>query len=471
MLSNLVKKYWPIPIFLTSILGLIFLEEWKFIVFPFLVTGLVFSFINFRNIFFLLYLAVPLSFDYSLPNGSQVDMFSEPLMIIFSCVFFLLTIGSRLKRLEDINTLPYQIVGIHLFYLLISTFYSVDPMVSFKYLLAKSWFLISLFFLPSILKLTIPDIKKIIILLILGLTFTIIYTSINHAKTGFTFQDISNCSEPFFINHVNYSTALAIAFPFILFLYKEAPEDSVERLFLWRGVIVFFIVAIILSYTRATWLSLLLLPLYGVLLRKKLILRSLKLVILSVLLAGGYLTFNDNYLKFAPDYETTVFNRDSFGDHMTATFAMKDVSGMERVYRWVAAVRMFGDRPLMGTGPNTFYPTYFQYTVSAFQTYVSDNPERSTVHNYFLLLLSEQGVIGLLLFGAFLYQVLMKAQRSYFTNLSKSKKNLLTMSLYSIFILLLHLLLNDLVEVDKIAAVFFLSCVIILKIEDIKEEA
>ena len=62
---------------------------------------------------------------------------------------------------------------------------------------------------------------------------------------------------------------------------------------------------------------------------------------------------------------------------------------MERVYRWVAATRMFKDHPWMGFGPGNFYPYYMHYTLSDFETYVSDNPERSTAHNYPLLLLAE----------------------------------------------------------------------------------
>jgi O-antigen ligase len=256
-----------------------------------------------------------------------------------------------------------------------------------------------------------------------------------------------------------------------VFLYKESPRDSIERVVLWRGVILIFLIGIALSYTRATWLSILLLPIFGFILRKKLVKLSLIVGLIGVSVIGSYFIYNSNYLKYAPDYETTVFYRDSFGDHMNATFEMKDVSGMERIYRWVASVKMFADKPIMGAGPNTFYPNYFNYTVSSFQTYVSDNPEKSTVHNYFLLLLSEQGIIGFLLFTGFLFLVLLKAQKSYFGKLSKSKKNLLIASVSSIFILLLHLMLNDLIEVDKIAAGFFLSCVIILKIEDIGENS
>jgi len=469
MSKSLLAKYWPIPILFLTVVGLVLFNSWYFVLLPFLTGCVLLSIHNFKAVFFLLYLAVPLSFDYDLPNGSSVDMFSEPLMIIFSGVFFILIIPNKFARFNQLKDLPYYLVALHLIYLAFSIGFSADSWVSFKYLLAKSWFLISLFFLPSILNLTFSDIKKIILLLVVGLLITILYTSINHAKSGFTFERISYCSEPFFINHVNYSTALGVAFPFLLFLYKEAPRESIERIFLWRGTIIIFLVGIALSYTRATWLSIIILPIFIFIFQKKLLKIVFIIAIAAIATVSTYLIQDDNYLKYAPDYETTVFYRDSFGEHMNATFEMKDVSGMERIYRWIASVKMFADNPIMGVGPNTFYPNYYNYTVSSFQTYVSDNPEKSTVHNYFLLLLSEQGIIGFSLFVSFLFLVINRGYKTYFTEISQSKKNLIIACFGSISILLLHLSLNDLVEVDKIAAAFFLSCVILLKIKDIKE--
>jgi O-antigen ligase len=61
---------------------------------------------------------------------------------------------------------------------------------------------------------------------------------------------------------------------------------------------------------------------------------------------------------------------------------------------------MFDDSKWLGHGPGNFYPTYKKYTVTEFSTYLSDNDEKSTVHNYFLLLLVEQGIIGLAIFLA-----------------------------------------------------------------------
>jgi O-antigen ligase len=86
---------------------------------------------------------------------------------------------------------------------------------------------------------------------------------------------------------------------------------------------------------------------------------------------------------------------------------------MERVYRWVAAAYMIQDRPYSGFGPGNFYFNYQKYTVSSFKTYVSDNPERSGIHNYFLMVTVEQGVPGLVFFLLFCLLVIFKGQQVY----------------------------------------------------------
>ena len=106
---------------------------------------------------------------------------------------------------------------------------------------------------------------------------------------------------------------------------------------------------------------------------------------------------DDRYLQYAHDYRTTIFHHD-FREHLQATYQLKDVSTAERFYRWIAGVRMIKDNALTGYGPNTFYNNYKPYAVPAFKTWVSDNKEHSTVHNYFLLIAIEQGIPGLLFF-------------------------------------------------------------------------
>ena len=47
---------------------------------------------------------------------------------------------------------------------------------------------------------------------------------------------------------------------------------------------------------------------------------------------------------------------------------------------------------------SNFYPNYQARTVRSFTTYVSDNPERSGIHNYYLMTAVEQGIPGLLVY-------------------------------------------------------------------------
>ena len=92
---------------------------------------------------------------------------------------------------------------------------------------------------------------------------------------------------------------------------------------------------------------------------------------------------------------------------------MEDMSTVERFYRWIAAVNLFKEHPLVGVGPNNFVSNYKKYTVTAYETYISDNEEKSTVHNYFLLLLTEQGLPALVLYVVLLFVILLSAQKIY----------------------------------------------------------
>ena len=139
---------------------------------------------------------------------------------------------------------------------------------------------------------------------------------------------------------------------------------------------------------------------------------------------------------------------------------------MERVYRWVAAARMIADKPLVGSGPSTFYPEYKRYTVKSFRTYVSDNPEKSTTHNYFLLQLAEQGIPGFLLFVSLIVTALLLAERLYHRSRQRPEvRRVVLAATLSFVVIVFHLTLNELVEVDKIGPVFFICLALLVRAE------
>lgn len=237
-------------------------------------------------------------------------------------------------------------------------------------------------------------------------------------------------------------------------------------------VIVLMLLALFFSYARGAWLALVTGAVAFVLIRKqKIVLAYLLLIVLA---AGTvfWLRQDNNYLRFAHNYQRTIFHKD-FGEHLVATYKLKDVSTAERFYRWIAGVRMIKDQPLTGFGPNTFYENYKPYGVPAFKTWVSDNPEHSTVHNYFLLTVIEQGYPGLFFFLLLLGAMLWYAQRLWKRVKDPFYKTTAMVTGVILVMIITVNCLSDLIETDKVGSLFFL-CLSMLIVTDLltaKEQA
>ena len=129
---------------------------------------------------------------------------------------------------------------------------------------------------------------------------------------------------------------------------------------------------------------------------------------------------------------------------------------MERVYRWVAGARMAKDRPWMGVGSGNFYNFYRSYTVTEFETYISDNEERSTVHNYYLLMLSEQGWPGLIIFVLITFVAFIYGEYIYYKMKAAEDRRAVMILLLFMFSIIINLILSDMLESDKVGPFFFM---------------
>jgi len=130
---------------------------------------------------------------------------------------------------------------------------------------------------------------------------------------------------------------------------------------------------------------------------------------------------------------------------------------------------MVVEKPWTGFGPGTFYPAYKSYTVSRFQTYVSDNPERSGIHNYYLMLLVEQGIPGLFFFCALIVVALLTGERVYHQLKRPRDRQMALIALHSMVIIPTLSLINDLLETDKIGPFFFLALAALVNLDERRE--
>ena len=426
--------------------GLVALTEWRWL---------------YYGLFFLL----PFTEEISLFGGLSMDVPSEPMMLaLTACVGLALLLGTaRLRRHDWMHPLVV-ILGLMLLWTAVDAVFSVDAVKSLKYLLAKVWFIVP-FLLGTLVIVRRPEHTwRFAAFYAAGACLSVLYVASRHATKGFSFEEINWALHPFFRNHVIYATMLALLIPFG-WLGMQAARNMGARL-AWQVALGLLLFGLLTSYTRASILSIPIAALFYGVMR----LRETKLLLVAVAVSTTvgvtYIVSGDNYMEFAPNYERTVFNGQNFGKHLEATYKLQDVSGMERVYRWVAATRMIADKPLVGSGAATFYPEYKRYTLKSFRTYVSDNQEKSTTHNYFLLQLAEQGIPGFLLFVALVATALLRAERLYHRSRQQPDvRRVVLAATLSFVVIVFHLILNELVEVDKIGPVFFVCLALLIRAE------
>ncbi len=424
---------------------------------------------DFKRVFFILFACIPTSIEYFFPNGYATDLPTEPLIVglmLISTAYFLNHF--QVMRADFFKHPITLLLLLHLSWMFITMTTSIQFVYSLKFFTAKIWYVVTFYFLGSKLLRTEDDLKTFVRYVGIPLVLIVIVCIIRHAMLGFTFEDVNFALSPFFRNHVSYASVMALFFPFLWLATGWYQRWSKAWNYTALGAFV-LLVGIQFSYTRAAYGAILLaLGAYYVI-RWRLMKYVLLLIVTVFTLGISALINNNKYLDFAPDYSKTVMHK-SFDNLLEATYKLQDISTMERVYRWVAAFRMIDEKPLMGIGPGNFYSFYKNYTVHKFQTYVSDNPEQSGVHSYYLMVTVEQGIIGLLIFLIFNLFIFLKIENIYHESPIESNRRRLVLMAGMCFVIIQSLLLmNDLIETDKTGS-FYYICIAILVNMDIANQ-
>jgi O-antigen ligase len=256
---------------------------------------------------------------------------------------------------------------------------------------------------------------------------------------------------------------LTLFMPFVWFAWRRQTSFS-KRWYLLLGSLLLLGVAIYLSYTRAAYIALVLAIGAYFVFQFRLIRPVLLAGTVVAVLGVVYVVQQNRYLEYAPNYDRTVTHYE-FDNLVEATYKMEDISTMERVYRWVAGIKMAPEEPWVGFGPGNFVNFYKSYTVTSFKTYVSDNPDKSGVHSYFLMTLVEQGIIGLLIFLAFSFVLLIKGEQIFHQTKDPIRRGIVMSVLLCLVVIDAFLLINDLIETDKVGPFFFLCAAFLVNLD------
>ena len=425
---------------------------------PFMLIFALFTINSVKYLYYTFFLLLPFSIEIELPGGFGTDIPSEPIMIILMGLTLIMLIQKASVIDKKIFTHPISLViGLHISWIAFTAIFSTYSFISIKYLLAKLWYVVPFYFLPLIMFKNEKDFRPIFKLLALGLFIAVSFVMLQHASLGFTFDSINKAVRPIFRNHVNYAIMLLAFLPFLTYLLVSSKKKGILKYIL----LVYLLAAIYLTFTRAAQAaSVMAIGIYFVI-RWRLIKYAVGGALIALVASVLFLTTQNKYLDFAPNFEKTIEHK-NFDNLVEATAKMEDISTVERFYRWVAGFYMVDKKPLLGHGPSTFYTQYKAYTVTSYKTYVSDNPEKSGIHNNYLMVAVEQGIPGLLIMLLLTFLPLIVAEQTYHKMKASRDRTLLVCAAICFALISIVILINDLLEADKVGPLYFLSAAIIV---------
>jgi len=399
------------------------------------------------------------------PIGIEMALPTEPLL-------FGLMIIAWVKMFSDKNLFkglykhPISIaISAYLLWMLFTALSSSMPMVSLKLFITRLWFISSFYVLAYAWFQQKNNIHRFVKAYLVGLSLVALYTIIHHATKGFEHDAAHWVMSPFFKDHTSYGMALALVLPFAFYIPKWIEHKNLK--FFFFGIAALLIVATILSYTRAAWLSLV--AAAGVYVIMKLRIKFSFLLTVSIFLFSFIYLFQTDILMALE--KNSQDSSDSFTEHISSMSNVStDASNLERINRWKSAIRLFEERPHLGWGSGTYQFNYAPYQNYYEKTIISTNTgNMGNAHSEYLSVLADTGWPGLLSFIVLIGMVFTKAIVLYYKLSDSQDQAMLMACILGLVTYFTHAFLNNFFDMDK-ASVPIWAFVAIIVVLDLKHQ-
>ena len=411
---------------------------------------------------------VPLSLNLEQLEIGGVGLYLPTEPLLFGLLLLFLLDRLRGVRLDGgIEAHPItRCIQVMFVWLFLTTLTSSDPLVSLKFLIARGWFVVGFFFLLAPLLTDDRKQERFILLYLIPLLAVIVYTVVRHAGYGFEKQAGHWVMDPFFKDHTSYGAVLAMFwFPALALLLKPG-RSAIAKLGLTTAFTI-LTVGLILSFTRAAWVSVAAAAGVGGLMMLGVRLRTLVGVGVAGLLVL-FLVWDQLLISLERNDQDSS---DDLTEHVESiSNVSSDASNLERINRWSCAVALWQERPLVGWGPGTYQFAYAPFQRSEHRTIIStNNADRGNAHSEYLGPLAEQGVPGALIVLALLWWTTVIGFRVYRSLRNQDTwRSWWALSLYlGVLTYFIHGVLNNYLDTDKASAPFwgFLAMLVILDLK------
>lgn len=424
-----------------------------------------------KLVFFLAFctpLAISLK-EMGLTQGPDLSIPTEPVMAGIMLVYILnhLHQGLMDKRFKDHPVT--LLITIQLLWMLVTTCTSTEVVISIKYLVSRLWFIFSCYIIIPHLFVQRSNMIRFVFAYSSALAIVVVYTTIVHARFNFGEKAADWVVSPFYNDHTAYGAALAMFIPvMVAFMFMKGLSRMAKLAAL--GFFCLFMLAIILSFARAGWLSLAVaLGVFATLL-----LRIRFRTILLTLFSGAliFFVFQTEIVMMLSKNDTDA--KGGFANNIESISNIStDASNLERINRWSCAIRMWMDKPVFGWGPGTYMFKYAPYQLSRDLTIISTNfGTNGNAHSEYLGPLSEQGFPGLLIVIAVLFYCTALGYRLVYSLADRNDRIFCIGLFLGLMTYFVHGFLNNFLDTDKLSLPFwgFLAALVCFDLYYVKKQ-
>ena len=353
------------------------------------------------------------------------------------------------------------LVLLYLFWILITSSTSTMPIVSFKFFLTRMWYVFPLLFMGVLLFRKPNSISYFVLLYTVPLSVVILYTILKHANYFFDKHSAHYMMSPFFNDHTSYGAVIAFFLPFNVAFFLIHKNHFIRVLLIC--LISILTIGLILSFTRAAWISLLLAVIIVMILKLKINRKLLFFVPLISLFS--LLLFSGPILSMLEQNKQD--SSDNLIEHVTSISNIStDASNMERINRWKCALNMFYEKPFFGWGPGTYQFQYGSFQLSQDRTIISSNSgDMGNAHSEYLGALSETGLLGFLSFLILCFATVIRAINMYYESNSPTHSTWLLAIITSLISYFIHGVFNNFIDTDKMSVALWCVVAIVISFD------
>ncbi len=410
----------------------------------------------------LMALLTPFAVNMALMPGMELSVPVEPMMILFNFFFLFRVLAAHNYDLRILRHPVSILLLASLAWWVVTSCTSRLPWVSFKYFIARLWFVLPFYFAAVQIFRNRERIAQFYWAYAIGLGVVILIATSKTLGNFSDLQTLHRVMRPFYNDHTAYGCAIALMVPAsVHFIFGGRWKG-------WQRALTLLLFALLctglfFSYCRAAWISVV--AAAGVYVLVRMGMKVKWMVLLFGLGVGLFFVYQSDVLyKLGKNHQDSSY---TLADQVKSISNIStDASNLERLNRWASAMRMWKESPVLGVGPGTYQFLYGSYQKSYQLSTISTNAgDLGNAHSEYIGPMTEQGLPGVLLVAALFLTTFATGVRVYRTARDPNVGRMALAFTLSLLTYYIHGVFNNFLDTDKLSVPFWAFTAVVVALD------